>query len=80
IHLPNPWVPGRDAGPSDAVIEIEVAGEKRVEQLKDPRILFAHEAELASRAILDGRTEASSPAPNLSDSVGNARVIATWRE
>ena len=80
IHLPNPWIPGRDTGPSDAIIEIEVAGQKRVEQLKDSRILFAHEAELASCAILDGLTEAPSPAPQLSDSVGNARVIATWRE
>jgi len=34
LHLPNPWVPGRDGGPSDATIEVTLDGETRLEELK----------------------------------------------
>lgn len=51
VLLENPWVPGRNSGPSDAVIEVTAGGVTRSESLNDPRILFAHEAEYASQAI-----------------------------
>jgi len=79
IHLPDPWVPGRNAGPSDAVIEITVDGKQRTETVQDPRILFAHEAEAASAAILAGQTQAPYPAPAWADSIGTAKVLDTWR-
>ncbi|KMW59563.1 putative oxidoreductase [Candidatus Rhodobacter oscarellae] len=83
IHLPDPWMPGRDAGPSDAVIVIRRDGEEcpqgREEHIKDPCILFAHEAELASSAILAGQTQAPAPAPSWADSIGTARVVDAWR-
>ena len=79
LHLPDPWVPGRNAGPSDAVIEVTVEGESWRETLEDPRILFAHEAEAASRAIRAGQTQLSYPAPTWADSIGTMRVVDAWR-
>jgi len=79
VHLPDPWVPGRDCGPSDAVLEIRTDGVSRRETFPDPRILFAHEAESASRRISMGFMEAESPAPSWRDSIGTAEVTATWR-
>ena len=79
IFLANPWVPGRNAGPSDAVIEVTTGDTTRHETLSDPRILFAHEADYVSRAILAGKRQAESPAPSWNDSIGNATVIDAWR-
>jgi len=79
VHLPDPWVPGRDCGPSDAVLEIRTDGVSRRETFPDPRILFAHEAESASRRISMGFMEAESPAPSWRDSIGTAEVTAIWR-
>jgi predicted dehydrogenase/aryl-alcohol dehydrogenase-like predicted oxidoreductase len=80
ITLPNPWMPGRDAGPSDAPIRVTRKGETTEEWLRDPRHLFAHEAELASRAIADGAKEAPWPAMTPADSLGNAAVLDKWRQ
>ena len=79
IILPNPWTPGRDAGPSDAVIRITRGDAKREERLRDPRQLFAFEAEFASRAIAAGALEPPFPALNHADSRGNAAVLDRWR-
>ncbi|MBO6718096.1 MAG: aldo/keto reductase [Rhizobiaceae bacterium] len=79
LKLDDPWVPGRNAGPSDATLRVTVGGEERVEEVKDPRHLFAFEAEAASRAIADGKTEAPSPAMTHADSIGNNTVLDRWR-
>ena len=79
LHLPDPWIPGRNAGPSDATIEIAVDGDTRVEEIRRPEHLFAFEAELASRAILEGRTEPQPPAAGWADSIGNAETLDRWR-
>lgn len=79
IRLPDPWVPGRNAGPSDATIEITVGGETRVEDIRRPQMLFAFEAEVASRAIADGAQEPPAPAATWADSIGNAETLDRWR-
>ena len=79
IHIPNPWMPGRDAGPSDAAITVTIEGTPRTETLNDPRILFAHEAEIASTSIRDGLVQAPYPAPSWSDSIGTMKVLDEWR-
>jgi len=79
IVIDDPWVPGRDAGPSDAVIHITAGGDTWTETLRDLRMLFAFEAELVSRAIAAGLGEAPSPAPGHADSIGNAVVLDRWR-
>lgn len=79
IELVDPWVPGRNAGPSDATISVTVGGETRVEVLRSPQHLFAFEAELFSRTIAEGATEAPFPALSPADSLGNAVVLDRWR-
>lgn len=79
IHLPDPWIPGRNGGPSDARIEVTAGGVCRTEVLRHPEHLFAFEADAASRAIAAGQAEAAFPAMSWADSRGNARVLDAWR-
>jgi predicted dehydrogenase/aryl-alcohol dehydrogenase-like predicted oxidoreductase len=80
VRLGNPWVPGRNAGPSDAAIEVTAGDKTRVEEVKSHHHLFAFEAELASRLIAEGRKQAVSPAMSHGDSVGNADTLDRWRQ
>jgi predicted dehydrogenase/aryl-alcohol dehydrogenase-like predicted oxidoreductase len=80
IRLSNPWVPGRNAGPSDATIEVTAGGKTRVEEIKSHHHLFAFEAELASRLIAEGKKQAVSPAMSHGDSLGNAETLDRWRQ
>ena len=80
LYLPDPWVPGRNAGPSDTTIVVTVGEERREEQIRRPEHLFAFEAELASRSILDGRSEPEAPAAGWADSIGNAETLDRWRQ
>jgi predicted dehydrogenase/aryl-alcohol dehydrogenase-like predicted oxidoreductase len=79
IRLANPWVPGRDAGPSDSTIELKVSGMARMEDIRSHHHLFAFEAELASRNIAEGKHEADAPALGHADSIGNAQTLDNWR-
>jgi len=79
IDLPDPWVPGRDAGPSDAVLLVTARGTTRSESIRRREHLFAFEAETASRAIADGLREAPPPAMGWRDSIGNAEALDRWR-
>ena len=79
IVIDDPWVPGRNAGPSDATIHVTVGQATRTEVLRDPRMLFAFEAELVSRAIADGLLQAPHPAPSHADSIGNNDTLDRWR-
>ena len=79
IELADPWVPGRNAGPSDATITVTSGGTNRTEVLRHPEQLFAFEAELASRAILEGLKEAPQPAMTWADSIGNNLTLDRWR-
>lgn len=79
IEIDDPWVPGRNAGPSTTQIHITTSEGTRSETLGDARMLFAFEAETVSRAIADGRLQPLSPAPTHADSIGNAEVLDRWR-
>ena len=79
IIMDDPWVPGRNAGPSDATLHITVGAGTRTEVLRDPRMLFAFEAEAVSRAIAAGQLQATHPAPTHADSIGNNEVLDKWR-
>ena len=79
IDLPDPWIPGRDAGPSDSVLHVTVRGKTRSESIERKEHLFAFEAETASRAIADGLREAPAPAMGWRDSIGNAEALDRWR-
>ena len=79
IIIDDPWVPGRNAGPSDATIHITVGKATRTEVLRDPRMLFAFEAEHVSKAIAAGLLQAPAPAPSHADSIGNNETLDKWR-
>jgi predicted dehydrogenase/aryl-alcohol dehydrogenase-like predicted oxidoreductase len=79
IELPNPWVPGRNEGPSDSSILITIAGKTRSEDIKNPNQLFSFEAELASSSIAKGLLQAPYPAMSWVDSIGNNAVMDRWR-
>ncbi|MGQ0612093.1 MAG: aldo/keto reductase [Paracoccaceae bacterium] len=79
IVIDDPWVPGRNAGPSDAWLHITSGGQTRTEAIRDPRMLFAFEAEAVSRAIAAGLLQAPHPAPSHADSIGNAETLDRWR-
>ena len=79
IVIDDPWVPGRNAGPSTTQIHITTSEGTRSETLGDARMLFAFEAETVSRAISDGLLQALSPAPTHADSIGTAEVLDRWR-
>ena len=76
IHVPDPWVPGRDAGPSDTQYTVTTQDGTVTHDIKDPRMLFAHEAQAVSAAILAGHVEGPVP---WGDSLGNAKAIDAWR-
>ena len=80
ITLVNPWVPGRNAGPSDSTVDIKVNGTARVEQIRSHHHLFAFEAELASRNIAEGKLQPDAPALSHADSIGNAETLDRWRQ
>ncbi len=79
IHLTNPWMPGRDAGPSDTTIEVTVAGQTRIEALKHPEHLFTFEAETASAAIAEGKEQPDRPAVSWAESIEIAQTLDLWR-
>jgi len=76
IHIPDPWIPGRDAGPSDTRYTVTIDGKDTTHEVKDQRMLFAHEVEAVSAAIASGATEGPVP---WGDSLGNAKAIDAWR-
>jgi predicted dehydrogenase len=79
IRLDNPWVPGRDEGPSDSTLVVTRDGISKSFEIVEPRMLFALEAEAASHAIQNGRTALDFPAMTPEGSIGNARVQDIWR-
>lgn len=79
IIIDDPWVPGRNVGPSDATIHITSNGETRTETLRHKEQLFAFEAEVASGAIATGKLQADAPAMTHADSIGNNQVLDKWR-
>ncbi len=79
LELVDPWVPGRNSGPSDATLIVTVDGKSRTEVIRNPNQLFSFEAELASKSIASGLKQASPPAMSWADSIGNNTVLDRWR-
>ncbi len=79
IEIVDPWVPGRNVGPSDATIITTIDGKAHSETLRSPNQLFSFEAEVASKAIAEGKTQAPYPAMSWADSIGNNAALDRWR-
>ncbi|MCW1918808.1 aldo/keto reductase [Rhodobacter sp. KR11] len=79
ILIADPWVPGRNVGPSTTSVTVTVGGTSRVETLGDHRMLFAFEAEAVSATIAAGGVQGVHPAPTHADSIGNNETLDRWR-
>lgn len=79
IVIDDPWVPGRNKGPSTTALHVTVGSDTRTETIGDARMLFAFEAEAISAAIAAGLSEAPHPAMSHADSIGNNATLDRWR-
>jgi predicted dehydrogenase/aryl-alcohol dehydrogenase-like predicted oxidoreductase len=77
IEIDDPWVPGRNGGPSNAILRVTSGEGQRVEQVQSEKHLFAFEAEAASIAIATGSRE--HDAMSHADSIGNNAALGHWR-
>lgn len=78
LTLPTPWLPGKDAGPADTVLIRRGADGEETIPVAAPKMLYAYEADAASRAILAGLTSLQYPAMGPADSIVNAEVLDAW--
>ena len=80
IVLNNPWQPGKEGGPYRCLISIDTKEKKETIELKGKEHLFFFEAEVASRSIIEKRTQAMPPAMTWEDTLGNLQVLDNWRK
>ena len=80
IILPDPWTPGRNTGPSDAVVIVETADGHRSEFLEHREHLFAFEADAASKAIAASLVEPPFPAVDHAATVAIGEGLEAWRK
>jgi predicted dehydrogenase len=80
ISLTNPWTPGKDGGPYKSSIIVNIEGHQEIIEIEVQKHLFAFEAEVASKAIIEKRNEALSPAMTWNDTLGNLETLDIWRK
>lgn len=80
LSLTNPWTPGKDGGPYKSSIIVNIEGQQEIIEVKGIEHLFAFEAEVASRAIIEKRNEALPPAMTWDDTLGNLATLDQWRK
>ena len=80
IELDRPWDPGREGGPYHSTFKIIINNQIETIDFKGPEQLFFFEAELASKTILQEKTEAAYPAMTWEDTLGNLKTLDEWRK
>ncbi len=80
ISLSNPWTPGTDGGPFKSSIIVNIEGQQQIIEIKVQEQLFAFEAEVASKAIIEKKKEAPPPAMTWNDTLGNLETLDNWRK
>lgn len=81
IHLPNPWVCDRHQPEVGRLILQKRDGTSPQEILIPTEVTsFSLEQDVASGAILAGRSEPPAPAMTWADTAGNMRVLDLWRK
>jgi predicted dehydrogenase/aryl-alcohol dehydrogenase-like predicted oxidoreductase len=79
ITLSNPWVANRE-GNAPSKFTLNKKGKAEEITVDSPVTSFALEIDIASQAILAGRTQAPSPAMTPADTLGNIRTLDQWRQ
>jgi len=80
ISLSNPWTPGKEGGPFKSSIIVNIEGQQQIIEINVKEHLFAFEAEVASKAIIEKRNEAMPPAMTWDDTLGNLETLDIWRK
>ena len=80
ISLSNPCTPGKDGGPFKSSIIVNIEGQQQIIEIKVQEHLFAFEAEVASKAIIEKKKEAPPPAMTWNDTLGNLETLDSWRK
>lgn len=80
ILVTNLWQPGKEGGPYKSSIIIKSEKENKKIILEGPEHLFFFEANLASKLIIGNKREASPPAMTWEDTLGNLKVLDSWRK
>jgi predicted dehydrogenase len=79
IEVESPWFAGHRSNGTSIIRVIPKTGEPETIEIVEPRHLYSFEAEAASAAILEGRTELAFPGMSQADTLGNLRVLDQWR-
>ena len=80
IYIEQPWDPGRDGGPYNSQIKININDKEEIIEFKGPEHLFFFEVELASQTILKQRQEVPHPGMTWEDTLGNLKSLDDWRK
>jgi predicted dehydrogenase/aryl-alcohol dehydrogenase-like predicted oxidoreductase len=77
IHVPSPWIPGKESEPVTLYLHRKGAAEPKEIQIAADMGIYALEADTVARHI--EKREASPPAMTLEDTLGNMRMLDQWR-
>jgi predicted dehydrogenase/aryl-alcohol dehydrogenase-like predicted oxidoreductase len=80
IEVPDFWFAAGDRTRGPGRIDIIKGGKTETLSLGEERHVYSFEADAASLAIKEGRTEFPAPGMSWADSLGNARVLDIWRK
>jgi predicted dehydrogenase/aryl-alcohol dehydrogenase-like predicted oxidoreductase len=81
IFLPTPWAMNRSAAEPGKII-VHKNGEKEPREITIEATVtsFSYEADVFGNAVLSGKKQAPSPAMSWDDTLGNLRMIDSWRQ
>ncbi|MCZ7647932.1 MAG: aldo/keto reductase [Planctomycetota bacterium] len=77
LHVPNPWMPGRDGSATKIVVQRKGAKAPEEIVIEYERPLYAIEADTVAEHV--AKKQAPSPAMNWADSLGNMQALDRWR-
>ena len=80
ISMTNPWTLGKDGGPYQSSIILQINSKKEVINIEGHEHLFYFEADIASRSIISKKTEALPPSMTWDDTLGNLSTLDSWRK
>lgn len=79
IKLHNPYVHGRSGGTTTQILIGKRGEEPRAVEVTTDRTAFSYEADVVGKAIQAGQTQAPAPAMTWDDSMGNLKLLDSWR-
>jgi len=79
IEMDQPWDPGSEGDPYHSTLKIVVDDKTDIIDCKGSEHLFFFEADFASKAILQEKTEVSYPGMLWEDTLGNLKCLDEWR-